>query len=129
MNTDFPIGEVARRAGLRPSAIRYYESEGLLPKNARVSGQRRYDEEVFARLDVIRLARDSGFTIAEVKTLLTGFARDTPPSVRWTALATRKLKEVEALIDRAKRTREFLKSTLACGCVRLEDCARFATQK
>ena len=123
---DLTIGQVARRAGLNPSAIRFYESEGLLPKNTRVSGQRRYEADVFARLDVIRLARESGFSIGEIRTLLTGFARETPPSVRWTALATRKLAEVDALIERAQRTKKFLQAALACGCVRLEDCARYA---
>jgi len=126
MSSEMTIGEVARRAGLKPSAIRFYESEGLLPKNTRVSGQRRYEPDVFARLDVIRLARESGFTIGEIRTLLTGFERNTPPSVRWTALATRKLGEVDELIRRAERTKQFLRATLACGCVRLEDCARYA---
>ena len=66
------IGAVARRAGLRPSALRYYEDEGLLPAPARVNGRRRYDTDVFDRLAVIRLAQAAGLTVAEIRTFLHG---------------------------------------------------------
>lgn len=61
------IGETARRAGVRPSALRYYESVGLLDAPRRISGRRRYDSQVLNRLSVIRLAQDAGFTIAEIR--------------------------------------------------------------
>ena len=51
------IGEVARRAGLRPSAVRYYERIGLLPSPPRIGGQRRYESGVLQRLAVIRGAK------------------------------------------------------------------------
>lgn len=52
-----PIGEVARRTGVRTSAIRYYEAEGILPVPERVNGRRRYDSDVLRHLEVIRFAR------------------------------------------------------------------------
>ncbi len=64
------IGEVARRAGVRPSALRYYEDAGLLSPPARTGGQRRYEEGVLRRLAVIAAARRMGFTVAEIRTLL-----------------------------------------------------------
>lgn len=117
------IGEVARRAGLEPSAIRYYESAGLLPAPARVGNRRRYDADVLEWLSLIALAREAGFTIAEVRQLVTGFAPGTKPAVRWQALATRKLAEIDAMVARAERMRAVLRVALDCGCFRLEDCS------
>lgn len=124
MGDNLTIGAVARRSGLRPSALRYYESAGLLPAPGRVGGQRRYDAGVLERLAVIQLAQDAGFTIAEIRTLLHGFAPDAPPPARWRDLATRKLPEVDALIARAQGMRRILEAGLRCECPTLEECAR-----
>jgi len=118
------ITAVAHRARLRPSAIRYYESIGLLPAPARVSGRRRYDPDVLPRLALIAAARQMGFTIAEIGTLMHGFDADTPASERWQALTARKLVEVEALIARAHRMRCLLDEALRCRCLTLDACAR-----
>jgi MerR family redox-sensitive transcriptional activator SoxR len=117
------IGEVARRTGLRPSALRYYEEVGLLDSPRRVNGRRRYDEKVLTRLAVVRMAQEAGFTIEEARTLIAGFPAGTPASDRWRALAGRKLAEVEALIARAQAMRQALEESLACGCLTLEACA------
>src|SRR5262245_14218305 len=95
---ELTIGEVAAKMGLRTSAIRYYESEGLLNPSRRVSGQRRYDAGVLQTLAIIQFAQSIGFTIEQVRILLHEFPADTPPSERWQALATQKLVEVEELI-------------------------------
>jgi MerR family redox-sensitive transcriptional activator SoxR len=116
------IGEVARRAGLEPSAIRYYESLGLLPEPPRVGGKRRYDPSVLEWLSLIALAREAGFTMAEIKRLVTGFTPGTRPAARWEELATRKLAEIDALVARAERMRAVLRVALDCGCFRLDDC-------
>ena len=117
------IGEVAREAGLRTSAIRYYEGAGLLPEPARAGGQRRYDRDVLTRLAVIRMAQEAGFTIGEIRTLLTGFPEGTPASERWTELARRKLPEVDARLERLRAVRDVLVESLSCGCLTLEACA------
>jgi len=120
---ELAIGEVARRAGIRPSALRYYDSIGLLPAPKRVSGRRRYDESTVQMLRVVQLAQQAGFTVAEIQTLLHGFAPDTPPAARWQALAKQKIVELDALIVRAQQMRYILENGLNCGCLRLEDCA------
>ena len=117
------IGDVSRRSGLAPSAIRYYEGIGLLPKPSRVGGKRRYDATVLEWLSLIALAREAGFTMAEIKRLVTGFTPGTRPAARWQELATRKLAEIDALVARAERMRAVLRVALDCGCFRLEDCA------
>jgi MerR family redox-sensitive transcriptional activator SoxR len=120
---DLTIGEVARRAGVRTSALRYYESIGLLPAPRRVSGRRRYDSAAVQMLGVIHLAQQAGFTIAEIQTLFHGFAAGTPPAERWRPLAEHKLGEIDALIDRAQHMRRLLETLLQCGCVSLEECS------
>jgi MerR family transcriptional regulator, redox-sensitive transcriptional activator SoxR len=117
------IGEVGRQAGLAPSAIRYYERLGLLPKPARAGGKRRYDASVLEWLSLIALAREAGFTMAEVKRLVTGFTPGTRPAARWNELATRKLAEIDAMVARAERMRAVLHVALDCGCFRLQDCS------
>ena len=116
------IGEVGERSGLQPSAIRYYERLGLLPRPPRVGGKRRYDASVFEWLSLIALAREGGFTMAEIKRLVTGFTPGTRPAARWQELATRKLAEIDAMVARAERMRALLHIALDCGCFRLEDC-------
>ena len=121
------IGEVARRAGVRPSALRYYESVGLLPAPERTNGRRRYDgevlREVLDRLAVVRVAQQAGFTLSEIRTLLDGFCEDTPPSERWRLLAEEKLPEVENLVQRALDMKRLLERGMRCECLRLEECA------
>jgi MerR family transcriptional regulator, redox-sensitive transcriptional activator SoxR len=123
MMEELAIGEVARRAGIRPSALRYYESIGLLPAPRRVSGRRRYDDSTVQMLKVVQLAQQAGFTVAEIQTLLHGFAPDTPPAARWQPLAQQKIAELDALIERAHKMKQILETGLNCGCLRIEDCA------
>src|SRR3712207_7991585 len=121
------IGEVARRADVKPSALRYYEGIGILPPPERTNGRRRYDgevlREVLDRLAVVRVAQQAGFTISEIRTLLDGFSEGTPPSERWRLLAEGKLPEVEELVERALGMKDLLERGLRCECLRLEDCA------
>lgn len=118
------IGEVAKRAGLATSAIRYYEKSGLIPAPHRRSRQRRYDPEVLGRIAFIRLARDAGFTIRETRMLISGFAPNTRPSTRWRALAEKKLVELDAQMARTRAMQVLLREGFRCGCPKLEDCER-----
>ena len=115
-----PIGEIARSAGLRTSAIRYYERLGLLPTPERRSGRRQYGEDVIQRLEVIRFARDSGFTLREISKLFAG----RPYSAKLRELANHKITELEGMIERARTTQTLLKSALRCNCLTPEDCGR-----
>ncbi len=114
------IGEVSRISGLRPSALRYYEEAGLISPVARISGRRHYEASVLSRLRVIACAQDAGFTIAEVRQLLGG---EKESAGGWRTLAERKLREVDAVIEKAQATRRLLEDSLNCDCVALEDCA------
>jgi MerR family redox-sensitive transcriptional activator SoxR len=119
------IGQLAQQTDLAPSTLRYYESVGLLEPTLRESGQRRYNSAALQRLSVINLAKQAGFTLDEIKTLLAGFSEDTPPSARWKAMATQKMPEVEALITRAQDMKRILEEGLECDCLSLDQCAAF----
>jgi MerR family redox-sensitive transcriptional activator SoxR len=116
------ISEVARIAGVKPSALRYYESIGLIPTPRRINRRRYYDSAVLKRLALVHLAQQAGFTIAEIKTLFYGFAPDTPPAARWQTLARQKMTELDELIEQVQHMKHVLETGLQCGCLRLEDC-------
>ena len=116
------IGEVARRANVNASAIRYYEGVGLLSEPERVGGKRRYDEAVLRTLAVIDAAKRAGFTIEEVRTLIHGFPAEATAAERWQALATDKLAEVDGLISRLRQMQELLEEALRCDCASLDEC-------
>lgn len=116
------IGDVARQAGVRTSALRYYESVGLLAPPTRVNGRRVYDASAVDVLRLVQLAKGAGFSVAEIRKLLNGFDRTTPASARWQAMASRKLEDVNALIARAEHMRELLEKLLTCECVQLSEC-------
>lgn len=117
------IGEVALRAGIPASTLRFYEKEKLIIRPLRVSGRRDYDERVFLNLELIRMALKSGFSIREARTLIHGFSSATRPVHRWRTLAAQKLPEVRARILELQRAEELLKRTTACECNSLADCA------
>jgi MerR family redox-sensitive transcriptional activator SoxR len=116
------IGELAKRTGIRTSALRYYEEAGILPAPARVSGHRRYDGSAIRQVDVLRFAQQAGFTLEEIKALFHGFGAETPLSARWRSLARTKLLELDLLAKRIRKMRRALKVSLKCGCIRIEDC-------
>ena len=116
------IGELAERAGLNPSAIRYYERVGLLVAPLRAGGQRRYADNTVPRLRLITFAGEMGFTLAEIKVFLAGLRDDAPVGPRWKKLADRKIGEVERMIERSLRLKSLLIHLRRCHCASLEVC-------
>ena len=120
--TAMKIGELAQRAGLNASAIRYYEKLGLLASPHRSSGQRRYPPEALDRVLLIRFAGEMGFTLPEIKLFLSGLRDNAPVGPRWKKLAARKLSEVEAGMARSLRLKTLLQGLLRCRCASLKQC-------
>ncbi|MGN6379003.1 MAG: MerR family transcriptional regulator [Gaiellales bacterium] len=117
------IGEVARRAGLRTSAIRYYEQQGLLPAADRVGGQRRFDASVVDRLAVIGFCRALGFSLDEIRELLDRPGRAAQRR-RWQALVDAKLAELTHAAARVEAMQEVLRGSRECDCIDLRECAQ-----
>ncbi len=120
---EYGIGEIAQKTGIAISAIRYYEEIGLLPSAKRVSGKRRYNDDIFHKIRVIQLAKLAGLTIEEIHALLHDFPDGTPPSQRWLSLAHTKIAELNERIRQSEAMKALLEKTLSCECPTLEECA------
>lgn len=123
--TELLIGEVARRAGVRPSTIRYYEAVGVLPEPERVAGRRRYSPEILRTLAVIGTGQRAGLSLSEVRELLTASSDSGAVSERLREIAHRKLPDVEALIERSLLVKSWLEAAADCQCPTLDDCPLF----
>jgi MerR family redox-sensitive transcriptional activator SoxR len=116
------IGELAAHAGLAPSAIRYYERIGLLARADRIGGQRRYSTAALDRVLLIRFAGEMDFTLAEIKLFLNGFRENTPVSIRWRKLTTRKIAELQQRLAFTRRLLDLLERLQHCRCIQLHQC-------
>jgi MerR family transcriptional regulator, redox-sensitive transcriptional activator SoxR len=112
MTEEMSIGEVARRAGLRPSAIRYYESMRVLPAPRMVNTKRRYTADIFPLLTLIRIAQEAGFTVDEMRLVLNNQQGDAQLRGGWRVLAHQKLLEVEQRMQRLARMKHILEEAL-----------------
>jgi len=124
------VSQVASQVGLRPSAIRYYERIGVLTPAQRVSGQRRYDASALHRLAVIQRARQTGFTLPEIRELFFGFREATPASKRWKKLSQRKLVELDSQLEHIRSMQRLIRKLMQrCHCQTLEECGRGIVRK
>ena len=119
------IGELASRAGVNATAIRYYEKLGLLEPLYRVGRQRIYPEDAVYRTRLILFASCMGFTLTEIKLFLSGFRDKVPLGMRWKKLAKRKLREVEDNMRRAAQLKDLLEHLLECRCASLQQCVGY----
>ncbi|HEX4626152.1 MAG TPA: MerR family transcriptional regulator [Solirubrobacteraceae bacterium] len=124
--TQFTIGEIASRAGVAASAIRYYESIGLLPERER--GQRRDDDSVLGRLAFIGVAQSAGFKLPEIKELVGEIDDGSGMSASMRVLSARKLDEVEELLVRTRAMKGWLEVAKECGCASPDECSLFPDQ-
>lgn len=113
------IGEVSRQAGVAATALRYYERIGLVPAPVRLGGQRRYDDAVLARLEVIRLCKSAGFALEEIQVL---FADDAPGRPASRALAEAKLAQIDAQMASLARARAVIEWGMRCTCPSIDAC-------
>jgi len=119
------ISQVAERAGLKPSAIRYYEQIGILPLPSRMGGKRRYDLTVMYRLAIVQRARQMGFTLDEIRQLFFGFRPVTRASERWIRLSHRKMAELDALVHEIRDMQQLLRKMMRrCRCETLDQCGK-----
>jgi MerR family transcriptional regulator, redox-sensitive transcriptional activator SoxR len=117
------IGEVAARAGMSASRIRFYETRGVLPEAERLAGKRRYTKDVLRRLAIIDAAQRVGFTLDEIRDLLG--SREEPAHERLRELAVLKLPELDELIARASSVRRLLRICSTCQCDSIDACYMF----
>jgi MerR family transcriptional regulator, redox-sensitive transcriptional activator SoxR len=118
------VGEVAHRSGFAPSALRFYEREGLLHASRTSGGQRRYERNVLRRLAFIRAARNVGLTLEEVAAALATLPdRRTPTKEDWSRLSRTWKQRLNDQIAALTKLRDGLESCIGCGCLSLRTCA------
>jgi DNA-binding transcriptional MerR regulator len=108
-DTLLTIGEVARRAGVATSAVRFYERRGLLTPDARRSGQRRYRDASLRRLVFIGMLQDAGLSLDDIAGVL-----DAAHVADWKAIARRRLAVLDAEITQLQEARDLLEGALLC---------------
>ena len=119
------IGQLAARAGVRTSHIRFYEKVGVLPEPERVSGQRRYRPEMAHRLSIIDVAQRAGLSLEEIAPLTGPANRSADASRHIRSLADEKLPNIDALIARAQAVKAWLQVAQACDCASVDVCGLF----
>jgi MerR family transcriptional regulator, redox-sensitive transcriptional activator SoxR len=118
------IGEVAARSGLAPSALRYYEQEGLIAASRTAGNARRYPRSVLRRLAVVRAARNVGLSLPEIRAALATLPGERPPTTAdWARLSSDWRDRLEEQIAALEQLRDGLSSCIGCGCLSLEKCA------
>ncbi len=120
------VGEVAARAGLSTSALRFYERRGLIQSARTAGNQRRYQREVLRRLAFIRVAQRVGLTLEEIAAALGSLpARRTPTERDWELLSRRWHAELDERIRLLEGLRDELSSCIGCGCLSLHRCTLY----
>ena len=123
MEPKLTVGEAAARSGFAPSALRYYESQGLIAAERTDGGQRRYDRGVLRRLAFIRAARHVGLSLDEVRASLDTLPRSrTPNRADWTRISKLWRQRLDAEIEALEALRDGLDSCIGCGCLSLQRC-------
>jgi MerR family redox-sensitive transcriptional activator SoxR len=118
-----PIGEVAHRAGVAPSALRYYENVGLIQSARTSGGQRRYARSTLRRLAFIRAAQNVGLSLDEIKAALATLPDARTPTVAdWGRLSRTWRARLDAQIEGLTALRDGLSSCIGCGCLSLRTC-------
>jgi MerR family redox-sensitive transcriptional activator SoxR len=117
------ITEVARRSGVMASALRFYESRGLLHAVRAGSGHRRYPRSVLRRIAYIVFAQRIGFSLDEIIQQLTGLPLNTAPAgADWRRLTATWKTRVQQRIAELERLNMSLEECIGCGCMSLEHC-------
>jgi len=119
VDVQLSIGEVARRSGVAATTLRYYEDSGLLRPPSRVAGRRRYEQSVMTRLEVIGLCKAAGFSLDEIRLLLTDGDPGRPAS---RTLAEAKLIDIDAQMATLRRAREIIEWAMNCPCTTVDAC-------
>lgn len=117
------IGEVASRSGMAPSALRFYEDEGLITAGRTPAGHRAFRRHVLRRIAFIRSAQRAGLTLGEVSVALASLPPERAPTkAQWATLSRAMRREVDARIVELQQLRDTLTSCIGCGCLSLQAC-------
>jgi len=119
----FTVGEVARRAGVATSALRFYETNGLIRSDRNEAGHRRYHADVLRRVGFIKVAQHVGLTLGEIRGALDSLPdQRTPTRKDWAKLAASWQPILNERIAMLESMKEKLEGCIGCGCLSLDSC-------
>ncbi|GAA3604797.1 redox-sensitive transcriptional activator SoxR [Microlunatus ginsengisoli] len=118
------IGELSERSGVAASALRYYETQGLISSTRTSGNQRRYERSTLRRVAFVRSAQRVGLTLEEIADAMASLPGGRAPTkADWTRLSRSWRPRIEAQIERLERLRDRLDSCIGCGCLSLARCS------
>jgi MerR family redox-sensitive transcriptional activator SoxR len=117
------MGDFAARSGVAPSALRFYEKEGLIRSSRTGGNQRRYERSELRRVAFIKIAQQVGVSLEEIREALAGLPENrTPTKADWARLSARWRHRLEERITLMERLRDQLTGCIGCGCLSLQRC-------
>jgi MerR family transcriptional regulator, redox-sensitive transcriptional activator SoxR len=123
MPSELTIGEVASRSGVAPSALRFYEEEGLIVSRRTTGNQRRYERAVLRRIAVIQAGRAAGIPLERIRaTLATLPSNRTPTRRDWERLSRSWREDIDRRIATLEALRNRLTTCIGCGCLSIDAC-------
>lgn len=123
------IGVVAARTGVAVSAIRYYESTGLLPAIRSAGGKRLFPRSVIRRVSFILISQQLGYSLEQIAGLLEKLPQQrTPTKADWQKLSVEFSRDIDQRIERLSRLKESLGGCIGCGCLSLKSCSLYNPQ-
>ena len=123
MDTELTIGAVSDRTGVAPSALRFYETEGLIHSTRSAGGQRRYARDTLRRVSFVRVAQQVGLSLEEIRAALASLPDNRTPTAKdWERLSNSWRPRIEHQIAMLERLRDRLHGCIGCGCLSLGFC-------
>jgi MerR family redox-sensitive transcriptional activator SoxR len=123
MKADLTIGALSERTGVAPSALRFYEAEGLIHATRSEGGQRRYTRDTLRRVSFIRVAQQVGLRLDEIREALASLPESRTPNEKdWERLSNSWRPRIDAQIALLERLRDRLDKCIGCGCLSLRVC-------
>lgn len=120
------IGQLADRTGLAVSAIRFYDSIGLVKANRNAGGQRQFQRSDIRRLSFVLIAQQLGFTLEEIRKQLDALPDQRTPTLQdWQRMSRQFKQDIDQRIDALERLRERLSGCIGCGCLSLRRCSLY----
>jgi MerR family redox-sensitive transcriptional activator SoxR len=121
--SELSIGEVSARSGVAPSALRFYEREGLIESTRTDGNQRRYDRAVLRRIAFVQAGRAAGVRLTEIRGALDGLQRRRTPSRKdWEHLSNAWREDLDRRIETLQALRDRLTTCIGCGCLSIDRC-------
>lgn len=123
MEHELTIGAVSERTGVAPSALRFYEAEGLIHSTRTAGNQRRYSRDVLRRVSFIRVAQRVGLSLEEIREALESLPDNRTPNHKdWERISVSWRPRLDAQIRLLERLRDRLDGCIGCGCLSIKDC-------